>query len=58
MCEPKSKGGRRCAAHTRPHYERAMGHLHSFGDVSGASFVSGAFENIRDYAMTRSGWSR
>lgn len=55
MCEPKSKGGRRCAAHTRPHYEQAMGQLGAFGEVSGASFVSAAFENIRDYAMTRSG---
>ena len=55
MCQPKSQGGQRCAAHTRQPYRRVMSAI-SAGDEFGAAAEAGrGFERIRDYAMTPSG---
>lgn len=55
MCQPKSKGGRRCAAHTRPQYQRVMRTLRTGDDQQAAAAIGSGFEAVRDYAMTLSG---
>lgn len=55
MCQPKSKGGRRCAAHTRPQYQRVMQALRTGNEQQAAATIGAGFEAVRDYAMTLSG---
>jgi hypothetical protein len=55
MCQPKSEGGKRCAAHTRPAYEAAMLDIKGGTDAERVTRVDGHRQALIDHACTPSG---
>jgi hypothetical protein len=55
MCQPKSKGGQRCAAHTRPQYMKVLRAIQNGNDEQAAAEATKGFTSVRDYAMTKEG---
>lgn len=55
MCQPKSEGGRRCAAHTRPAYAAAMLDIKGGTDAERVARVDTHRQALIDHACTPSG---